>query len=201
MRFRGSCPAFDHQLACNPCRSRGLVRDRESGRLIGGQSHEQLKTVVSNKPLRMTAWRLFVSQELENYKHQDPILVSCDSMLKTLKGAGAPPTLPAPANRSGCPTTGLQPLSRVFCGLLRGFFTDFFFNFTAPVVREPGTQHAIEQIRQEKHCRHPLVIHHCKDEDENDRQKPWNRFFRFPINRFEARILKTAKHHEGKEEQ
>src|SRR6266496_5768838 len=90
-----------------------------------------------------------------------------------------------------------SPASACLFGRLFGrLFPDLFFNFTAPVAREPGTQNTIEQICQKKHCRHPFVIHHGEDEDENDRQKPRNRFFRFPVQRLEARILKPAKHHE-----
>src|SRR6266487_1595253 len=81
------------------------------------------------------------------------------------------------------------------------FFTDLFFDLAAPLARQPGPEDSVEQIGKEKHRRHPLVIHHRENENETDGEKTRDRFFGFPIERLEARILKAAKHHKGKKKQ
>ena len=40
-----------------------------------------------------------------------------------------------------------------------------------------------------------------KLKDKNDDEKTRNRFFRFPINRFEAGVFELAEHHEGQKKQ
>ncbi len=55
----------------------------------------------------------------------------------------------------------------VFGRFFRRFFADLFFNFAPPFAREPRPQKSVEQIGQEKHRRHPLVIHHREDENDD----------------------------------
>src|SRR6202011_3541260 len=59
-----------------------------------------------------------------------------------------------------------------------------------------GPQKSIEQVSQEKHGRHPFVIHDRENEDNADDKKTRNRFGSSPIDGLEARILKAAEHHE-----
>jgi hypothetical protein len=96
----------------------------------------------------MIAWRLFVSQELQNYNDRHPTFVSYDSVLKTLKGSG----------RTACPTRAWQPQrlstiglsisARLFGRFRSWFLTNFFLNFASPFPGEPRTKDSVEQIGQ-----------------------------------------------------
>src|SRR5437868_13336273 len=81
--------------------------------------------------------------------------------------------------------------------IVRQFFADLFFDFASPFARQPRPQKSVEQIGQNKHCRHPLVIHDREDEDKTDDKKTRNRFFRLPSQRLESLLLEPTEHHKS----
>src|SRR5207244_11269538 len=58
----------------------------------------------------------------------------------------------------------------------------------------------VQKIGKKKDGWHPFVIQRGKDKDETNDKKARDGSFRFPIDRLEAWIAKTAEHHERKKE-
>ena len=51
---------------------------------------------------------------------------------------------------------------------------DLFFDFAPPFPRQPGSQHSVKQICQEKHRWHPLIVQPGEDDNENDHKETRN---------------------------
>ena len=57
---------------------------------------------------------------------------------------------------------------------LERFFSNLFLNLPTPFAGEPWPQESVEQVGQEQHSRHPLVVHDGERQDRDDRDEPWN---------------------------